>query len=135
MHPRKRKMVLGLVKYISLILLMVFSTMWTDQLEYTEPQEAMPQLCHICYFRSEQPIAEKTITHLFSEQIAVPANALGESLGYHPHHSKPKCLYMNNRQHRYNALATSLDAPLRFSAPIHCHVIDYYIYTLEHILI
>ena len=135
MQPQKWKMVLGLVKYISLVLLMVFSTMWMDEMEYTEPQEAMPPICHICYFRSEQPVAEKTIAHLYAEQIAVPIYSLGEVPGYHPHHSKPKCLYTNHKQNRYGTLTTSLEGSLHLSVPIHGHVIDYYIYTLEHILI
>ena len=135
MQPQKWKMVLGLVKYISLVLLMVFSTMWMDEMEYTEPQEAMPPICHICYFRSEQPIAEKTIAHLYAEQLAIPVYISGEISGYHPQHSKSTRVQTSNKHNRYGTQSILSDKFIHSSASIHYHVIDYYIYTLEHILI
>ena len=115
--------------------LMVFVTMWTTKQESTEPHEAMPQVCHICYLRAEQPAAQRTIAHLYAEQIAVPIYASGEIPGYHPHHSKPKCLHTPHKQSRFDARAALADKSVHHSIPIHHHVIDYYIYTLEHILI
>ena len=115
------------------MLLLVLSMIWTGQLEKTESQKTMPQEHRICTFETERPIAERTITHLYSEQIAVPILAAGELPGYHPHHSKPKCLHMNLHKNRH---AISLDKrhTIHHSPSFH-HVIDYYIYTLEHILI
>ena len=116
------------------MLLMAFVTMWTNKQENTGPHEAMPQICHICYLRAEQPAAERTIAHLYAEQIAVPIYASGEISGYHPHHSKPKCLHTTHKQNRFGTQALA-DKSVHPSVPIHHHVIDYYIYTLEHILI
>ena len=115
------------------MLLLVLSMIWTGQLEETESQETMPLEHRIYTFETERPIAERTITHLYSEQIAVPILAAGELPGYHPHHSKPKCLHMNLHKNRH---AISLDKrhTIHHSPSFH-HVIDYYIYTLLLVLL
>ena len=131
--PLKKEKVKRLVKYIHSMLLLVLSMMWMGQLEETESQETMPQEHPICTFEIERPITERTIAHLYSEQIAVPILTAGELPGYHPHHSKPKCLHIHLHKNRH---ANSLDKlhTIHQSQCYH-HVIDYYIYTLEHILI
>ena len=107
--------------------------MWLGQLEETESQDTMPQEHRICAFEVKQPIAERTIAHLCSEQIAVPVLAAGELSSYHPQHSKPKCLHVNLQK---NHGANSSDKQNKnYHSPCFYHVIDYYIYTLEHILI
>jgi hypothetical protein len=107
--------------------------MQTGLQEEPVSNEPIPQEQRIHALVTERPIAERTITHLYSEQIAVPILAAGELPGYHPHHSKPKCLHMNPHKNRH---AISLDKrhTIHHSPSFH-HVIDYYIYTLEHILI
>ena len=68
----KEKKVQRLVKYIKLLFLLLLPAMWLGQLEETESQRTMPQERRICTFEAEQPISERTIAHLYSEQIAVP---------------------------------------------------------------
>lgn len=117
------------------MLLLMLATTMADRQETTEPQEAMPQMYISSYTDAEQSAAERTMAHLFAERLAVPAYATGELPGYHPTHSKPKCLQGNLRT-GYNNPHLHEDTSLHSQrAPIYYHVIDYYIYTLEHILI
>ena len=131
----KRKKVQRVVKFICSILLLMIVTTMADRQEATEPQEAMPQMRVSCYTDAEQSAVARTMAHLFAERMAIPVYVTGELPGYHPTHSKPKCLQGNLRT-GYNSShlheGTSFH-PQRI--PIHYHVIDYYIYTLEHILI
>jgi hypothetical protein len=122
-----------LVKYISLLFLLVLSIIQTGLQEEPVSNEPMPQEQRIYAFVTERPFAERTITHLYSEQIAVPVLTAGELPGYHPHHSKPKCLHTHLQKNRY-AISSDNQHILHHS-PCFYHVIDYYIYTLEHILI
>jgi hypothetical protein len=107
--------------------------MQTGLQEEPVSNESMPQEQRIYAFVTERPLAERTITHLYSEQIAVPVLTAGELPGYHPHHSKPKCLHTHLQKNRY-AISSDNQHILHHS-PCFYHVIDYYIYTLEHILI
>ena len=122
-----------LVKYISMLFLLLLSIMQAGLQEETISNESMLQEQRIYAFVTERPLAERTITHLYSEQIAVPVLTAGELPGYHPHHSKPKCLYTHLQKNRY-AISSDNQHILHHS-PCFYHVIDYYIYTLEHILI
>ena len=122
-----------LVKYISLLFLLVLSIMQTGLQEEPVSNEPIPQEQRIHAFVTERPFAERTITHLYSEQIAIPVLATGELPGYHPHHSKPKCLHINLQKNRHS-ISSDNQYTLHHS-PFFYHVIDYYIYTLEHILI
>ena len=129
----KEKKVQRLVKYIKLLFLLLFPAMWIGQLEETASQVTMPLEHRICTFESEQPIAERTIAHLYSEQIAVPVFTIGELSCYHPHHFKPKCWQMNVQKCR--GVKPSAKPDLNIHSPCFYHMLDYYIYTLEHILI
>lgn len=129
----KEKKVQRLVKFIKLLFMLLLPAMWLGQLEETESQGTMPQERRICTLEAEQPVSERTMAHLYSERIAVPVFTTGELSSYHPHHSKPKCLHVNvQKNHGAN---TSDDLYTNYHSPLFYHVIDYYIYTLEHILI
>ena len=133
--PSFLDMAQNLGKYIGLILLMVFVKTWPDKQEITETHEAMPQTRCICTLQSEQSITERAIAHLFAEQIAIPYYISGEIPGYHPQHSKSTRVQTSNKHNRYGTQSILSDKSIHSSASIHYHVIDYYIYTLEHILI
>ena len=131
----KREKVQRLVKFICLMLLLMLATTMADKQETTEPQEAMPKMHISCYTDAEQSAAARTMAHLFDEYLAIPIYVTGELPGYHPTHSKPKCLQGNQRS-GYNNPHTHDSTGLHTQQiPIHHHVIDYYIYTLGHILI
>lgn len=129
----KGKKVKGLVKNIGLLFLLVLSMVWIGQQEKSELQEAVPQAQRICTIVSGQSTAERAFDHLFTEQMAIPALTAGEIPGYHPQHSKPKCLHTNIQKNRY-AISFDKQHTTHQTLCLH-HVIDYYIYTLEHILI
>ena len=129
------KMAQSLGKYIGLIFLMVFAKTWIDKQEITEAQEAIPQTQHMCFLQSEQPITQRTIAHLYSEQIAISIYALGEIPGYQSQSSKHTSSHTVNRMNRHRMQIVPLEESIHSSAFIRHHVIDYYIYTLEHILI
>ena len=131
--PSKKEKVKRLVKYISLLFLLVLSIMQTGLQEEPILNEPMPQEQQIYTFVTERPFTERTIAHLYSEQIAIPVLTAGELPSYHPHHSKPKCLHTHLQKNRY-AISSDNQHILHHS-PCFYHVIDYYIYTLEHILI
>ena len=131
--PSKKEKVKRLVKYISLLFLLVLSIMQTGLQEEPVSNEPMPQEQQIYTFVTERPFTERTIAHLYSEQIANTVLTAGELPGYHPHHSKPKCLHTNLQKNRH-AISSDNQHTLHHS-PCFYHVIDYYIYTLEHILI
>lgn len=107
----------------------------TSNQEHTTWLEAMPQKYNTPSISAEQPTSERAIAHLLDEQMAISILAAGEIPGYHPQHSKPKCLHTTDKQNRYGSyLVLSKGCP-HLQTPIYHHVIDYYIYTLEHILI
>ena len=131
--PSKKEKVKRLVKYISLLFLLVLSIMQTGLQEEPILNEPMPQEQQIYTFVTERPFTERTIAHLYSEQIGIPVLTAGELPGYHPHHSKPKCLHTHLQKNRY-AISSDNQHILHHS-PCFYHVKYYYIYTLEHILI
>ena len=117
------------------MLLFMLATTIADRQENTESQEAIPQMRVSCYTDAEQSAAARTMAHLFDEYLAIPIYVTGELPGYHSTHSKPKCLQGNQRS-VYNNPPTHDGTGLHTQRiPIYHHVIDYYIYTLEHILI
>lgn len=124
----------SLVKYFGLILLIVFTNVWTSNGEDIELQDAMPQeILANSVNHSEYSTAGKTIKYLCLEHIAIPFSAVIELPGNHPHSSKSKTLQTNIQNNRHIwSLNYSI---LNHYTPIPYHVIDYYIYTLEHILI
>lgn len=109
--------------------------MITERQETTTWQEAVPQNPISHYIHAEQPTAERTLAHLYDERIVLPIHTIGEVPGYHPHHSKSKSLHTAEQSNRRSTQAIFISNLAHHSTPIHHHVIDYYIYTLEHILI
>ena len=117
------------------MLLLMLATTIADRQENTESQDVTPQMRVSCYTDAEQSAAARTMAHLFDEYLAIPIYVTGELPGYHSTHSKPKCLQGNQRS-VYNIPHPHESTGLHpHQTPIHHHVIDYYIYTLEHILI
>ena len=131
----KGKKVLRLVVYMSTMLLMLLATMTANEQENTTWQEAMPHeyVAHCSLIQQET--TERTIDHLYIEHLIIPAYVTGEVPGYHPHHSKPKCLHHADRSKWHDTHAAFTNGLLHHRSTIHQHAIDYYIYTLEHILI
>lgn len=117
------------------MLLMMLALTSADKQENTTWQESMPQSHASYYIDTEQWAAERSIEHLLNERIAITAPAIGEIPGYHPHHSKPKCLQTTDRHNRLSPSQTTDIGMEHHHSPVYHHVIDYYIYTLEHILI
>lgn len=133
--PSKKRKVLELTKHISLLFLLAVSIMWLGQQEEVVLHKTMPQEHRYCTIVKKQSVAERAIAHLHSEQIAIPILTTGELPGYHPHHSKPKCLHQAYRDKWHDIRASFISGFASHRSPIHQHAIDYYIYTLEHILI
>ena len=123
-----------LVKYIGAILLMALVTMMASKQKDTTWQEAVPHEYTLHYSLTEKPASERTFADLCHEQLAIPANITGEVPGYQPYHSKPKCLHSIDRAKRHDTCSVFMSILAQYRSPIHHHVIDYYIYTLEHIL-
>ena len=131
----KGKKVLRLVIYMSAMLLMLLVTTTANEQENTTWQEAMPHQ-HVAHCTlNEQLATERTTNHLLNEHLVVPAYITVEVPGYHPHHSKPKCLHQAARTKWNDTRASFISGFANHHSPIHQHAIDYYIYTLEHILI
>ena len=131
----KGKKVLRLVIYMSAMLLMLLAKTTANEQENTTWQEAMPhQIVAHCTL-NEQLTTERTIAHLYNEHLIIPVYITNEIPGYHPHHSKPKCLHHADRAKWHDARADFTSGLSHHRSTIHQHAIDYYIYTLEHILI
>lgn len=106
-----------------------------DYPENATCREVMPKGDVVSCIQAEQPAAERTIAHLYAERIAMPVHATGEMPGYHPNHSKSKCLPTSERPARYGTHPFFTSTVRTCPTPVQYHVIDYYIYGLEHILI
>ena len=113
---------------------MVLSIAWTSHREVTKLQNEMQQEEHVCsVIRSEYLTTQKTIAHLYTEQVAIPFSAVIELSGQHLFSSKSKSMQTNIQNNRH---VRALDYSTLYNHnPMPYHVIDYYIYTLEHILI
>lgn len=131
----KKKKVKSLVIYICSVLLMILAQSVADKQGNATWQKSMPQNYTLHYICAEQPIAERTINHLSNKRIAMPILTIGEIPGFHPHPSKTKCLHTTDRLNHYNSYISLINGFTHHPSPIQHHVIDYYIYTLEHILI
>ena len=95
----------SLVKYFGLILLIVFTSVWTSNGEDIELQDAMPQeILANSVNHSEYSTAEKTIKYLCLEHIAIPFSAVIELPGNHPHSSKSKTLQTNIQNNRHEVV-------------------------------
>lgn len=101
----------------------------------TELQNVVPQKqCSDC-IRADQSAMDKTMAHLYAERSAIPVQALVQWSTHMGKSNKYKCLYgivpstlAGIRPMDYSSFLS----PPHWSVP---HAIDYYIYTLEHILI
>ncbi|MBO5250930.1 MAG: hypothetical protein J6B31_02905 [Bacteroidaceae bacterium] len=119
----------------SILLLLVFATTSATKQDDTTRQESMPKQIVAHCISAKQPVAERTISHLFDERIVLPIRAVSELPGFHPGSSKFKCLHTPEcPSYRSTHLFFTNISELHLS-PFPFHVIDYYIYTLEHILI
>ena len=120
---------------MSAMLLMLIAITTANKQENTTWQEAMPHeyVAHATLI--QQATTERTIDHLYIEHLISPAYVTGEVPGYHPHHSKPKCLHQAYRDKWHDIRASFISGFTNHHSPIHQDAIDYYIYTLEHILI
>lgn len=114
---------------------MALVTMMASKQKDTTWQEAVPHEYTLHYSLTEKPASERTFADLCHEQLAIPANITGEVPGYHPHHSKPKCLHHADRSKWHDTRAAFTNRLAFHRSTVHQHAIDYYIYTLEHILI
>lgn len=135
MHPQNKK-VQKLIKFVCSILLLFIATMGMNKHKYVELHAMMQQVQHTSsVILSEQSAAEKTIAHLYAEGLVTPVSIAGEWLEYHPAPSKSK-YHTTHRPNRHgDSASTEAIGTIHHHVPIPNHVIDYYIYTLEHILI
>lgn len=124
-----------LVKYIGMTLLLLVAMAGTVEQKYTESQEALPQGNVACYIHAEKAAAERTIAHLFAERLATPAFATVEFSGSNQHSSKSKSLPTIDRLNRCKPHPDDTYHIFHQQRTSCFHVIDYYIYTLGHILI
>ena len=125
-----------IVKYICCVLLTVCALGWAQRQEKpVTPRETVPQEVYTGCIQAKESAAAKTIAHLYTEQTAVPVQAAAKGPGNSTHHFKPKCLSAAIGSHRPNLriYETGDASPLPLLP--HFYTIDYYIYTLEHILI
>lgn len=125
-----------LVKYICCMILMVCALGWAKpQEEKATPYEAMPYETHTECIQAQESTIAKTIAHLSNEQTGIPVQAATKGPMTSTYSFKPKCLSTSIGNHRpdthNNETYNIFHLPLRY----HFHAIDYYIYTLEHILI
>lgn len=136
MHPEKRENKMSaLFKHIWLVFLCLCMLIFTVQeTEETGPQNVEPQNeCSDC-IRAEQSAIDKTIAHLYAERLPVPVQAIAKPFTHSEKSNKYKGVY-----HLISSICTDIQTgSIRFLSPpnrLEFHTIDYYIYTLEHILI
>ncbi|MBQ8243142.1 MAG: hypothetical protein IJZ40_06705, partial [Bacteroidaceae bacterium] len=117
-----------------LICLCVF-LLSAQKTEGTELKNVVPQReCSDC-IRADQSAMDKTMAHLYAERSATPVQALLQWSTYMGKSNKNKCPYgiaSSNLAGIRTMISPSFLSPPHWSVP---HAIDYYIYTLEHILI
>ena len=111
---------------------MVVSILWGKTSNHPELQQDVISSQSTYIVAQEQPFSEKPLNQLFSENIAIPVQIAGELPSFHPHQSKSKHILTTNRPNRFNLHTAEVGHSAFYR---YHHVIDYYIYTLEHILI
>lgn len=116
-------------------LLLLVAMAGTIEQEHTESQEALPQENVAYYIHAEKAAAEPTNAYLFAERLAIPAFATVEFSGSNQHSSKSKGLPTIDRLNRCKPHPDDVYHIPHHQRTTCFHVIDYYIYTLEHILI
>ena len=115
--------------------LMVCVLSWVNKQEETVSQEVMPNEPHICIVSAEEPLDNCTKPNLYAECLVMPIYATSELPGYHPHHSKPKCLHTADSLKRRISSLADIRSSVHLNSFLHIHAKDYYVFTLEHILI
>ena len=117
-----------------LICLCVF-LLSAQKTEGTELKNVVPQReCSDC-IRADQSAMDKTMAHLYAERSATPVQAPVQWSTHMGKSNKYKCLYgivPSTLSDIRPMGSSSFLSPPHWSVP---HAIDYYIYTLEHILI
>lgn len=128
----------GFVRHICLLLLMVCAVLaTTNRQEEMALPEATP--CNLSYTASlqaqHQPV-RKTITHLCAENIATPATAAIQQWSHSSFLAKFKCLTPEAKAEEKARQTFDYKRENNpYTQLLHLHAIDYYIYTLEHIII
>lgn len=116
-------------------LLLLVAMAWTTEQKSTEQPETLPQGNVACYIHAEKAAAERTIAHLFAERLATPIYVTGEFSESNQYSSKSKSLPTSERLNRCKPHPDDIYHIPHHQQATCFHVIDYYIYTLEHILI
>lgn len=125
-----------LVKNICCMILMVCALGWAKpQEEKATPHRAMPFGEYTECIQAEEPVAAKTMAHLYDKRTAVPAQAVFKGSRTFSYSFKPKCLCVTTSSHCLDFQAYEVYETSHFSLQHYFYPIDYYIYTLEHILI
>ena len=118
------------------MLLMVCVLSSVNKQEKTVSQEVMPRNSHTYFISSaEQSTSNSTKSNLNEECWIMPICAIGELPGYHPHHSKPKCLHTADSLKRRISSLADIRSSVHLNTHLYIHTKDYYVFTLEHILI
>lgn len=132
MHPQKKEGMSALIKNICSILLLVCAfTLANRQDDANLPEIRSQESCSEC-IRAQIPAASETIEHLYIGQVATPIHALFKSASSS---NKFKGMLSSEAPGRLDAHFTHTHGFLHLP-PQHClHAIDYYIYTLERIII
>lgn len=125
-----------LVKYICCMILMACALGWAKpQEEKATPHGAMPFGVYTECIQAEEPAAAKTMAHLYDERTAVPVQAVFKGPRTYTNCFKPKCLCTTTGSHCIDFRTYEVYDASHFSLQHYFYPIDYYIYTLEHILI
>lgn len=133
MHPQKKEGMSALIKNICSILLLVCAFTLANRQDYANLPEIRTQESYSECIRAQIPAASKTIEHLYIGQVATPIHALIKSTSSSS--NKLKGILSSEVPGRLDAHFTHTHGFLHLP-PQHClHAIDYYIYTLERIII
>lgn len=125
-----------LVKYICYMILMVCALGWAKpQEEKATPHRAMPFGEYTECIQAEEPAAAKTMAHLYDERTAIPVQAAPKGARTSVHSFKPKCMGTTTGSHQPDIKTYEASNTPQFLQQPHFYTIDYYIYTLGHILI
>ena len=132
--PSKQR-VERLLKNIGIMFLMVCVLSWVNKQEETASQEVMPDEPHTCIVSANQPTDYCGNPNLNTGCWIMPIYATSELPGYHPHHSKPKCLHTADSLKRRISSLADIRSSVHLNTHLYIHTKDYYVFTLEHILI
>ena len=133
MHPQKKEGMSAPIKSICSILLLVCAFTLANRQDYANLPEIRAQESYSECIRAQIPAASETIEHLYIGQVATPIHALFKSTSSSS--NKFKGTLSSEAPGRMDVHFTHTHGFLHLP-PQHClHAIDYYIYTLERIII